>query len=148
MSQRNPTDLECTEYAVGIVALGMSKSDAFLKSFPQSTMSGEALHTAAYQFSNLPQVCLRISDMHKSINDKANEDALFTADQALRELDEARNIAAGEVDDAGKRGFSNPSAMVSATMGKAKIAGLLVDKVAQVEAPQIIINRPTKLSGD
>lgn len=146
MSQRNPTDLECTKYAEAFVSNGGDKTAAFRKAFPKSNAKAETLNQQASKFSNLHKVCTRVGDLHLEVNTAANGEAKYTAEDAIRELEEARLIAAGEVDDDGKRSFSNPSAMVSASMGKAKISGLLIDKIQSDQPPAtIIINRP---SGD
>jgi hypothetical protein len=55
---------------------------------------------------------------------RAAEKAVITAADIARQLDEDRDFA---------RQCATPAAMVSATMGKAKVLGLIVDK-AQVDA--------------
>lgn len=130
MSQAKPTSLQCTDYAKGRVALGMTISDAFLNAFPDSTMTGHSLNVKASEFDKLVEVQLRIEELYKEINDKADKDTLYTAQDALRELEEARAVALES---------AQPSAMVSASMGKAKIFGLLVDK-AEVQEKSYIIN--------
>lgn len=118
MSQANPTDIECTKYAENYVLYG-DQSRAFRAAFPDSKATPESINVKAVEFHKIVKVQLRIAELHASINGTANEAALFTAEEAIRELNENRE-AAKEV--------GQVAAMNQSTMGKAKIAGLLIDK--------------------
>ena len=121
MSHRNPTDIEATKYAESFVIHGC-KTTAFKYAFPRSRAKPEVMNVTASRLHDLPKVCLRIEELHKQINSDADQAALYTAEQALNELDEAKELAQ-------KNDQAAP--MVSSIMGKAKIAGLLVDNVNQ-----------------
>lgn len=115
MSQRSPTDLECTVYAEAFVTNGGDKTKAFKSTFPKSKAKAETLNIRAVEFHKLSKVCVRVSQLHKDINDNADKKALFTADEALAEYEEARQMA---------KELQQPAAMSSATNGKVKVAGL------------------------
>ena len=134
MSQLIPTNIEATKFAESFVLYG-DKSKAFRAAFPKSKASKKAINEKAVLTFKTTKVSQRIQDLHKSINDKADANALFTAEQALIELNENRALA---------EGLEMPAAMNGATMGKAKIAGLLIDKVESkdVTPPEININLP------
>lgn len=64
------------------------------------------------------KVSVRVAELQMA----AQERTLVTVQSITEELNEARNLAAN---------LDNPAAMTTAIMGKAKINGLLVDKVDQ-----------------
>ena len=124
MSQARPTDVEATRYAESFVIYGV-KTKAFRAAFPSTKATMKTVNELASKFHSLPKVQKRIDELHESINQMAEDEALFSAKSAIEELEEARALAAVPNDN----GTSQCSAMVSATMGKAKIAGLLVDTI-------------------
>lgn len=127
MSQTKPTDVEATKYAESFVIHGC-KTRAFKTAFPNSKASPDAMNVSASRFHNQPKVLLRIEELHEQINAQTDSDALYSAQMALKELDDARQLA---------RDNKQVGAMVSSIMGKAKIAGLLTDKVKHVGAKPV-----------
>ncbi len=97
------------------------------EAFAQNVASGmslvEAYEQAGYDRNDGNAARLkgndRVADRIRELQDEAKERTLVTIQTLTAELEEARRLAL-EV--------SNPSAAVSATMGKAKLNGLLVDK--------------------
>ncbi len=90
-------------------AKGMSATEAYEKAgYKRNDGSAGRLHRNA-------QVKGRIAELQN----RAAEKTGYTIVKATAELEEARQLAATE---------KNPAAMVSASMGKAKVNGLLVDK--------------------
>ncbi len=91
------------------VAKGMSASEAYEKAgYKRNDGSAGRLHRNA-------QVKARVA----KLQNRAAEKTGYTIVKATEELEEARQLAATE---------KNPAAMVSASMGKAKVNGLLIDK--------------------
>ncbi len=115
MSQRNPTELECTKYAAAFTTNGGDRTAAFREVFRNSKAQPETLNQQASKFHKLPKVRTRIHGIHISINGGANDRALFTAEQALNEFEQARQLA---------KKLGQPAAMCAATNGKVKVAGL------------------------
>lgn len=118
MSQSKPTDSECTIYATEYILHG-SQAKAFKKAFPNSIQKGKALHVAASRFHDIAKVLLTIDQLRQPIESNVRNEASYTIEDALRELEEARALGIQE---------KQVSAAVSASMGKAKIKGLIVDK--------------------
>ena len=90
-------------------------SEAYRQAYDAEKMSQEALHVAACRLMQNPNVTLRIEASYAKVRAKAE----LTALDILNELDEARELA---------KKNENPTAMVAASMGRAKIAGLVIDK--------------------
>lgn len=93
-------------------------SEAYRQSYSASKMKQEAIAIEACRLLDNPNVTLMVAELQQSLV-KRHE---VTVDSLMRELEEARIAAMGAV---------NPqsAAAVAATMGKAKLAGLLIDKV-------------------
>ena len=119
MSFGDPTDVQVIKYAESFVLYG-DKTRAIRAAFPESKAKPSSLSTKAVDFHKLVNVQCMINQLHESIRGEAEEDALYTARQAIDELDEAMGMA---------KSLVQPSPYIQAVMGKAKIAGLLVDKV-------------------
>jgi hypothetical protein len=66
-------------------------------------------------------VAQRVDELRGVIREMAEEALKITVDDLVRELDEARLIALGAVKP-------QSAAAVSATLGKAKLLGMLVDR--------------------
>ncbi len=91
------------------LAKGMSAAKAYEKAgYKRTDGSAGRLHRNA-------QVKRRVAELQN----RAAEKTGYTIVKATAELEEARQLATTE---------KNPAAMVSASMGKAKVNGLLVDK--------------------
>jgi phage terminase small subunit len=132
MSFGKPTEVQAIKYAESFVLYG-DKTKAIRAAFPESKAVPASLSNKATEFHKLVEVQGMIELLHKSITGEAEEEALYTARQAIDELDEARKLAKGSKGDKNGEGacLASPSAMIQASMGKAKIAGLLVDRIDQ-----------------
>lgn len=102
----------CKKY----IELG-NASEAYRQSYNASNMKPESIHRKAKEVFDNGKVAARI----KQLKQEAAERNRLTVDDLVKELEEARILASTT---------ENPqtSSMVSATMGKAKLLGLVVDK--------------------
>lgn len=93
-------------------------SEAYRRSYNAEKMKPETVNRTAKELLDNPKIAARLAEL-KAAHVERHE---ITVDDLIRELEEARSIAM-----AGER--QQPAAMVAATMGKAKILGLVQDKV-------------------
>ena len=119
MSFGDPTEVQVIKYAESFVLYG-DKTKAIRAAFPESKAKPSSLSTKAVDFHKLVNVQCMINQLHESIRGEAEEDALYTARQAIEDLSIAMDMA---------KGLEQPSPYIQAVMGKSKIAGLLIDKV-------------------
>lgn len=92
-------------------------SEAYRQAYNAENMSNEAIGVEACRLLDNPSVSLKVKEL-KSGHTKRHE---ITIDDLVKELEEARACALnGET--------KQTSAAVAATMGKAKLLGLVVDK--------------------
>lgn len=104
-------------------------SEAYRRAFPDSKMKDNSLHVEASRLLNSPTVSLRVLELRNEHRERHK----VTVDDLIKELEEARQAGLS---------FENASAMVAATMGKAKLLGLdkqLIDVTTNGES----INNPT-----
>lgn len=92
-----------------------NQSEAYRIAFDAENMKAETVHKRASELMANREVKGRIAELQA----QAAERALVTVQSLTQELEEARALALQE---------GQPSAAVSASMGKAKLHGLLVDK--------------------
>lgn len=92
-------------------------SEAYRRSYEAGNMKPESIHVAACKLLADPKVTIRLEELRE----EAKNAHIVTVGDILRELEEARVIAMG-----GEK--PQASAMVAATMGKAKVLGLIIDK--------------------
>lgn len=90
-------------------------SEAYRRSYNAENMKPESVWRKANEVLANGKVTAMVDDLKA----KANERCLVTVSSLTDELEEARALALQE---------GQPSAAVSASMGKAKLHGLLVDK--------------------
>lgn len=83
-------------------------------------MSEAALSNEACKLLKHPEIALRVAQIQKAHSERHN----ITVDTLTGELNEAFKVAKEDI---------KPSAMVAAVMGKAKLHGLLTDKVEVTE---------------
>lgn len=88
-----------------------NQSEAYRRAYDAKGMKLESVHRKAAEVFANGKVTARIAELHAELR----EDYRITAQTLLRELEHARCVAM-------ERG--NAQAMVAATMGKAKLAGL------------------------
>lgn len=93
-----------------------NQSDAYRTAFDAKNMKAETVHKRASELIANGEVKGRIAELQA----QAVERALVTVQSLTDELEEARALALQE---------GQPSAAVSASMGKAKLHGLLTEKV-------------------
>ena len=111
-------------------------SEAYRQAFPESKMNSNSLAVEACKLKKNPKVSLRI----KELMEMHQKNHSITVDSLLKELEEARTVAR----DGEKQ---QPSAMVSATMGKAKLLGLDKQIVDITSNGESINGKPFDLSG-
>ena len=104
-------------FALAYVETG-NASEAYRRSYNAGKMKPETVNRTAKEQLDNPKIAARLAEL-KAAHVERHE---ITVDDLIRELEEARSIAM-----AGER--QQPAAMVAATMGKAKILGLVQDKV-------------------
>ncbi len=103
-------------FALAYVETG-NASEAYRRSYNAEKMKPETVNRTAKEQLDNPKIAARLAEL-KAAHVERHE---ITVDDLIRELEEARSIAM-----AGER--QQPAAMVAASMGKAKLLGLIVDK--------------------
>lgn len=109
------------------VAKGLTYSDAYREAYDAENMKTETINRKAKELIDNGKVAARI--------DKLKQRALkrydLTVDDIISELEEAREIA---------KETKTSAAMVSASMGKAKLLGLVTDNISAriTQAPTIV----------
>lgn len=92
-------------------------SEAYRRAYDAENMTQNSIAVQACKMLDSPKIALRVDELRAN----AQERHEVTVDSLIRELEEAR-IAASTTER------PQASAMVAATMGKAKILGFIVDK--------------------
>ena len=92
-------------------------SEAYRQAYNAENMSNEAIGVEACRLLDNPSVSLKVKELKKG-HTKRHE---LTIDDLVAELEEARQAALSAM-------VVQSSASVAATMGKAKLLGLVVDK--------------------
>ena len=103
-------------FALAYVETG-NASEAYRRSYNAEKMKPATVNRTAKELLDSPKIAARLAEL-KAAHVERHE---ITVDDLIRELEEARSIAM-----AGER--QQPAAMVAASMGKAKLLGLIVDK--------------------
>ena len=96
------------------VAKGLSYSDAYRSAYNASNTKDNVINVRASELMANGKIAVRV----KELRERALKRYDLTVDDMISELEEARDIA--------KR-TKQCAPMVSATMGKAKLLGLIVD---------------------
>lgn len=96
-------------------------SEAYRKAGYSKGMSDKTVNEASARLLKNGKVVARLAELRKPIIEKHN----VNVESILKELEEARQLAL--MPD--MNGKAQPSAAVSASMGKAKLAGLLIEKL-------------------
>ncbi len=104
-------------------ALPNARHERFAQGLAKGLSGDEAYNAAGYKPNQNNASRLKAKESIRSrvafLQGAAAERNAVTVDDIVRQLDEARDLA---------RERGNAAAMVSATMGKAKVLGLIVDK--------------------
>lgn len=103
------------------VAKGLTYSDAYRQAYNASKMKMETINRKAVELMSNGKVAARVEELKK----RALKRYDLTVDDIVEELEDARKIA---------RELGQSSAMVSASMGKAKLFGMIVDKKARTDS--------------
>lgn len=104
-------------------------SEAYRQAYSCGKMKDETINNKAYILSKKGEIRARISELQAEHRERHN----LTVDDLINELEEARQ--------AGKE-FENASAMVSATMGKAKLLGFDKQQI-DITTNNESLNKPT-----
>jgi hypothetical protein len=123
MSQRNPTEGEAAQFALMYI-LERDLSMAFKYVYPSSKAKDKTIHEKASRYYRLGKVQASIKVLRELFLKNLEKENIYVLEKAFDELEEARVLAS--TPDA--NGKVNPTAMISATMGKAKLAGFLEPK--------------------
>ncbi len=103
------------------VAKGLTYSDAYRQAYNASKMKMETINRKAVELMSNGKVAARVEELKR----RALQRYDLTVDDIVEELEDARKIA---------RELGQSSAMVSASMGKAKLFGMIVDKKARTDS--------------
>lgn len=90
-------------------------SEAYRQSYDAENMSPEAIRVEACRLLQNPNVALMVVELQEKLRERHG----VTVDSLTEELDEARALALK---------IEQPAPAISATMGKAKLHGLIVEK--------------------
>lgn len=109
-------------FALAYVETG-NASEAYRRSYNAEKMKPSVIAVKASELLAHGNVAVRVAELQAAHVERHE----ITVDDILRELEEARVLAAG-----GEK--PQPAAMVAASMGKAKLLGMLTDK-AELTGP-------------
>lgn len=90
-------------------------SEAYRQAYNAGNMSANAIHVAANELMSNPKLSLRVNQLRAELKERHE----VTVDSIVKELEQARAVSMAK--DQG-------AAMVSASMGKAKLMGLITDR--------------------
>ena len=93
----------------------MSATVAYREAYNPTDPKAEWVYEESRRTRDDPGVSQRIDELDKRVEEKSVDKALFTKEQAVDEYEEARVLAREE---------KKPHAMIQATTGKAKVAGV------------------------
>ena len=103
------------------VAKGLTYSDAYRQAYNASKMKMETINRKAVELMSNGKVAARVEELKRRALHRYD----LTVDDIVEELEDARKIA---------RKLGQSSAMVSASMGKAMLFGMIVDKKARTDS--------------
>ena len=131
MSNNRPLTQKQQNFCAAYVECG-SASEAYRTAYNAEKMKTETVNRSAKEMIDHPKVSARIAELRSN----AQQRHQLTVDDLINELEQARQIALNA---------EKPqcAAMVAATIGKAKLLGML-DKIAEVAQQIIVIKNPRK----
>ena len=114
-------------FAQAYVELG-NASEAYRRAYNAENMKAETIHVKACELLGSGKVAERVAELQEAVQRVHN----VTVASLIAELEEARQVA---------KGREQGAAMVQATMGKAKLAGLDKDQevTAQAERVNVVV---------
>ena len=101
-------------FALGYVEMG-SASAAYRQAYNAENMKPETVNRSAKELLDNPKITARIQELQEAHRERHD----VTVDSLTEELEEARKLAIKN---------EQPSAVVQAVMGKAKLHGLIKDR--------------------
>ena len=104
-------------FCQSFVENGGNASDAYRVSYNVENMKAESIHRKAKELMDNGKIAARIAELRSAILKRHD----LTIDDIIAELEEARELAK-------TASTPNVNAMVAASMGKAKVAGLIKDR--------------------
>lgn len=109
------------------VAKGLTYSDAYREAYNAEKMKAEVIQVRASELLKNGKVAVRVEELKK----RALKRYDLTVDDIITELEEARELA---------KQTNQSSTMVSASMGKAKLLGMVTDNISAkiTQAPTIV----------
>lgn len=109
------------------VAKGLTYSGAYREAYDAGKMKPETINRVATDLMKSPKITARIEKLRQRSLKRYD----LTVDDIISELEEAREVA---------KETKTSAAMVSASMGKAKLLGMVVDNVSAriSQAPTIV----------
>lgn len=122
MSQARPTDLEANTYAQEFT-LGEMKGEmsaAFRKAFPKSNGSDKTINEKASRFHKTDKVRASLGKVEAETRQVCADKHGVTLDSIIKELEEARALGLAN---------AQASACVAASMAKAKLSGLDIERI-------------------
>jgi phage terminase small subunit len=93
-------------------------SEAYRQAYDAENMNDNSVRVEAYDLLANPNIALRVEELQE----EAKQRNAITIDDLIKELEEARDAAL-------KANSPQSAAAVAATMGKAKLLGMLTDKL-------------------
>lgn len=109
------------------VTKGLTYSDAYREAYNAEKMKAEVIQVRASELLKNGKVAVRVEELKK----RALKRYDLTVDDIITELEEARELA---------KQTNQSSTMVSASMGKAKLLGLVTDNISAkiTQTPTIV----------
>lgn len=103
-------------------------TEAYRRAYNTENMKPETIAKEAYKLLQDQDITVMIDGLKAEHRARHN----MTVDDIIRELEEARQIALAD---------NKAAPMVAATMGKAKVLGLIIDKqeIKTLEPPKIVV---------
>lgn len=90
-------------------------SEAYRRAYSTGKMKPVTINREAKRLLDNPKIATRLAELHAAVVERHE----FTVDDMIAQLDEDRKFA---------RECETPAAAVSASMGKAKVLGFLIDR--------------------
>ncbi len=112
------------------VAEGNSLAQSYRDNYNAENMTNEVIWVKASELMSNGKVLVRVAELQEA----AQERTLVTMASITAELEEARALA---------QKTAQTASMVSATMGKAKVNGLLVDQIDHGSSDGTMTPKPT-----
>jgi phage terminase small subunit len=97
-------------------------AEAYRTCYDANGMSDKAISVEVDRLKKNPRVALGLERYRKQVSERVLKEAVLDTNAILDELKEARDLALK---------LEQPNVMVSASMGRAKVAGLIIERSEQ-----------------